>query len=109
MTTNKNFTYSIEKRVLIILGFVLAILSLAYVYLINDSIFSVVERKEYEEMIAVTETEVSGLVSKYMVILQDIDEDRASKLGFVRIPDKSIVAIERESPPAFSLLDNGDL
>ena len=52
---------NIEQRLIFILGALLLLLAFAYVYLVNSSIFNVVARKEAEEMISVTETEITGL------------------------------------------------
>ncbi len=70
------------------------VLSIFYVYMVNSSIFNVIARKEAEEMITVTETEISGLVSEYMRLSQAINIDMAYEMSFIEIPEGAIVAVE---------------
>lgn len=77
-------------------------LSFFYVYLINDSVFSVAARKSNEEKIAALEAEIASLESSYMAEAGKIDMKLASSLGFVDSSKETTYAYL--SLPAVSLL-----
>ncbi len=83
-----------EKKIIAGLLTLSVVLAIFYVYMVNSSIFNVIARKEAEEMITVTETEISSLVSEYMRLSQAINIDLAHELSFVEIPEGAIVAVE---------------
>ena len=98
--------HNLEKKIIISLMFLLVFQALGYVYLINSSIFNVVARKEQEEMIAVTETEITALVSNYLALSENINLDLAYSLGFKDAPKETLFAVIPQSAVAFSSLDN---
>jgi len=55
----------------------------AYLYLVNDSVFTVVARQNNEEKISQLETEVSTLEADYMSRLNLITLNYAKSLGYL--------------------------
>ena len=93
---------NIEQRLIFILGALLLLLAFAYVYLVNSSIFNVVARKEAEEMISVTETEITGLAAKYMTLSEGINLDLAYEKGFVDAPERGVFAVVKPAGATLS-------
>ncbi|MEX0910393.1 MAG: hypothetical protein WDZ73_01420 [Candidatus Paceibacterota bacterium] len=97
-------TANTDKKVIAFLLVLIVASAIFYVYFINSSIFNVIARKEAEEMVTITETEISGLVSEYMRLSQAINLNLAQELSFVAIPTGSVVAVETSGYSAVTTL-----
>lgn len=73
---------------------VILLLAGAYLYLLNDSIFSVASRRDNEETISQLEAEVSSLEAVYAGQLSSINLDLAKKLGFIDSTGHSSFAVK---------------
>jgi hypothetical protein len=106
MTTKALLIPNIEQKIIGLLILILVSQALLYIYLVNSSIFNVVARKEQEEMISLTETEITGLVSEYMALSEKITLELAYERGFVDAPAKGVFAKVVPNTLTLSLLDN---
>ena len=97
-------TINTDKKIIAFLLVLIVVSAVFYVYFINTSIFNVIARKEAEEMITITETEISSLVSEYMRLSQAINLELATEMSFVAIPSGAIVAVETSGHSAVSAL-----
>ena len=61
----------------------LVLLAGAYIYFLNNSIFSVAERRDNEEKIAQLDAEVSVLEANYLGVMSTINLELVKKLGYV--------------------------
>lgn len=105
--TNKALALpNIEQKIILLLILLLVGQALMYVYLVNSSIFNVVARKEHEEMISLTETEITGLVSEYMALSEKITLELAYERGFVDAPASGVFAKVQTDALTLSLLNN---
>ncbi len=78
---------------------VIILLIVSYLYLINSSVFNIMERREAEEKIGTLGTEVALLESKYIELSSDIDMDLAQQLGFREIDDTEAKFTAKISAP----------
>ncbi len=83
-----------ENKIKWFLIITLILLSGAYLYLLNDSIFSVASRSDNEETISQLEAEVSSLEAVYAGQLSNINLDLAKKLGFIDSTGHSSFAVK---------------
>lgn len=83
-----------ENRIKWLLIVALVILSGAYLYLFSDSIFTVADRRDNEELIAQLEAEVSSLEAIYAGQLSTINLDLAKNLGFIDSAGNSSFAVK---------------
>ncbi|OHA58672.1 MAG: hypothetical protein A2571_02795 [Candidatus Vogelbacteria bacterium RIFOXYD1_FULL_44_32] len=91
-----------EQKIILVFGAVLLLEAFVYIYLVNNSIYNVVVRKEAEEMISLTETEITGLVSQYMDLSQKVTMELARERGFVDAPAGLTVAVVAKPTVAFT-------
>ncbi|MEK7136423.1 MAG: hypothetical protein AAB821_02425 [Patescibacteria group bacterium] len=106
MNTKAIAIQNIEQKIILVLGSLLLMQALMYVYFVNSTIFNVVARKESEEIISTTETEITGLVSEYMALSEKINLDLAYTRGFVDAPANGIFVVAKPEAVALSF-DNG--
>ncbi|HDP37300.1 MAG TPA: hypothetical protein ENN27_05545 [Candidatus Atribacteria bacterium] len=90
------------------LVFLLLGLIFIYLYLINISILSVVERQKNEEKISSQETELTLLVADYFSALATVDKEATLQLGFKPIEKEVIFVARTETGESLALssLDN---
>ncbi|MDQ5957746.1 MAG: hypothetical protein QG665_70 [Patescibacteria group bacterium] len=91
-----------EQKIIMILAALVLVQSFVYIYLVNSSIFNVVARKESEEMISLTETEITDLVTKYMNLSEGVTLELAREQGFVDAPSGLTVAVVAREAVALS-------
>ncbi len=105
MNTKVATINNIEHRLVVILGALLLVEAFMYVYFVNSSIFNVVARKETEEMVSVTETEITGLVARYMSLSDQVNLALAYEKGFVDAPADGRFAVVKPEAVALSFND----
>lgn len=98
--------HNLERKIIWSLLIMIVFQFLGYSYFVSSSLFDVMARKQQEEMIAVTETEITVLVSEYLALSEDITIDLAHSLGFKDAPKETLFAIIPQKSVAFSPLDN---
>ncbi len=91
-----------EQKIIMVFCAMLLLEAFVYIYLVNSSIFNVVARKESEELISLTETEITGLVSRYMQLSNSITLDLATERGFVEAPAGVTLAVVARPTVAFT-------
>jgi hypothetical protein len=82
------------------------ILVTGYIYLINDSVFNINERRAVVEEIGQVSSEIAVLEAEYMGIASGIDMKLAYEMGFQDASRKSLFAIRDSAPAALSLNSN---
>lgn len=88
--------------------FVAVILLLAsYLYLVNKSVYNIVERKQAEESINSLNTEVAMLETEYMTLTTTkINLDYAHSLGYKDVPNNLSYIARSVKPSAISMRNN---
>jgi hypothetical protein len=76
---------------------VFLLLGLAYIYLVNTSVFLVNQRRQDEEAIGAIEATLAVSETQYLAKMSTIDKPLALSLGFVEAPKDSSF-VYREAP-----------
>lgn len=97
--TNKMATIGKMERNLFYIFFAATVLFLsAYLYLVNQSVFNIVARKQAEEKIGELRMTVAGIEAEYLSIAkQEITPDNAYALGFKDISEEQTYARAKRS------------
>lgn len=78
----RSIPVSFEKKAFYILVGVIALFLVAYVYLVNQTVWNIVSRKNITKEISNVAGEVASLESSYMALSGSITLDHAYTLGF---------------------------
>ncbi|OGD67910.1 hypothetical protein A3I18_02210 [Candidatus Campbellbacteria bacterium RIFCSPLOWO2_02_FULL_35_11] len=63
----------------------LVLFSIMYAFFVKQTVINIVERENFENEIAVLNSEVSGLEFKYIALKNEVDMDYAHSVGFVDV------------------------
>ena len=71
-----------------LLGFFALILTISYAYFLQNSVFNIVSREDFDKKISVLSAKVSSLESEYLSIRNGVNIDEATRLGLKENFDK---------------------
>lgn len=85
----------LEKRILIALAAIAIFFLVAYVYLINQTVWNIVTRKNLTKEITEVSGQVAALESSYMTLSSSVTIDRAYALGFSEVDSSKTTFVNR--------------
>lgn len=106
MTTKALTLNNIEQKIVWLCLTGICLLAFFYIYFINSSIIDVAAKEKSDELISITETEISGLVSSYIFLSKTIDLEGASRLGLTDASAKTVFVVRSIPTQILTLLDN---
>lgn len=99
-------TYTLELRAFWVLLAVFGCLSVLYVYLVQDSVFTIVRIRSTAEQISALESDVARLESSYMTLSSNVNLELAYALGFE--DSSAIMKFVAPAPSALSYAGTND-
>ena len=106
MTTKALTLNNLEQKIVWLCLAGILLLSFFYIYFINSSIIDVAAKERSDELISITETEISGLVSDYIFLSKTVDLEGAKRLGLTDVSAKTVFVTRRTPTQILTLLDN---
>jgi len=98
---------NIEKRLFNMFLVVAVLLLGSYLYLVNESVFNIVARKQAEEKIGQLGTSVAILEAEYLALAgQEITPSFARSLGFRDVSAEQAYAVSTNQTVTLSLVSN---
>ncbi len=106
MSTKTLSLHNLEQKTVWLLLLAVLGLTIFYIYFVNSSIVHSIARERNEESIAQAQTEVSGLVSEYLALFDQINSLDSAQFGFVDASKKTSFIVRGPRTVVLTLLDN---